>query len=175
MVRFGIENQPLTKFTPAVRVANHSAVIPVLGLLPDTRYVLQVVAIGEGGGVIGPAHALTTGPLPSDISVYVAGGTNPSPGYVAFSTGQYGVVLDNTGRLVWYYRFASNQVLNFQPQPTGKYVARPPPSDPLELRRLDRNQCAWQCDAHARLRRRSLAALARFDCADRWLVLDHVR
>ncbi|HEX8944407.1 MAG TPA: arylsulfotransferase family protein, partial [Gemmatimonadaceae bacterium] len=35
-------------------------------------------------------------------------------------------VIDNTGRVVWYHRFPNGPGLNFQPQPNGRYAARPP-------------------------------------------------
>ncbi|NIQ54524.1 MAG: hypothetical protein GWM92_11295, partial [Gemmatimonadetes bacterium] len=54
----------------------------------------------------------------------------PSPGYVVVAAGDYGLVLDNAGRVVWYHRFSLGPGLNFQAQPNGRYVARPPPPDP---------------------------------------------
>jgi hypothetical protein len=64
---------------------------------------------------------------------YVAGGGAPSPGYVVFAAGRYGVVIDNHGRVVWYREFPLGPGLNFQPQPNGRYVARPPPTDPASI------------------------------------------
>lgn len=118
--------------TPAVRVVDDAAEIPVLGLLPSVRYSLRVVAFGGGGESEGSAMELATADLPSDIPRYTASGSNPSPGYVVFAAGLYGVVIDNTGRVVWYHRFPNGLGLSFAPQPNGRYTARlvtPNPAD----------------------------------------------
>ena len=112
--------------TPASVPVDGVAMIPVLGLRPEERYALRAVAHGAGGTVVGDALELTTGSLPTDLPRYTAGGSDPSPGYVAFAAGMYGIVIDNTGRVVWYHRFASGAGLSFMAQPTGRYVARPP-------------------------------------------------
>lgn len=112
--------------TPVVPVTAESARIPVLGLLPGRRYILRVVAYGVGGTLAGEPLELTTDALPSDLPLYAAGGSDPSPGYVVFAAGAFGLVIDNTGRVVWYYRFPSGPGLNFQAQPNGRYAARPP-------------------------------------------------
>jgi hypothetical protein len=49
---------------------------------------------------------------------------------VAFSAGAYGLVIDDTGRVVWYVRFEGGNSLNFQAQPNGRYIARPSTPDP---------------------------------------------
>jgi hypothetical protein len=124
-VRYGT-GPTLDRVTPAVPVLGDSAVIPVLGLLPGAAYTLRVVAFGAGQAVSGDASAFTTDTLPADLPRYVAGGADPSPGFVSFSAGAYGVVIDNSGRVVWYRRFTPGPGLNFQPQPNGRYVAHPP-------------------------------------------------
>ena len=110
--------------TPAVALIDDTATIPVLGLRPEQRYVLHAVAYGPGEAVIGEPLEITTGPLPADLPRYTASGSDPSPGYVVFAAGLYGVVIDNTGRVVWYHKL-SGPSLNFMAQPTGRYVARP--------------------------------------------------
>jgi hypothetical protein len=112
--------------TPATVPADGGATIPVLGLRPEQQYVLRAVAHGPGGTVIGNALELTTGSLPTDVPRYTAAGSDPSPGYVAFAAGMYGIVIDNTGRVVWYHRFVNGVGLSFMAQPIGRYVARPP-------------------------------------------------
>ena len=124
-VRFGLAGGPLDSVTPAVIPAVDSALVPVLGLLPDTGYLLAVVAYGEGQ-TIAETLLFHTDTLPSDLPLYVASGSNPSPGYVLFAAGKYGVVIDNTGKVVWYRRFADGAGLNFETQPTGRYYAHPP-------------------------------------------------
>jgi arylsulfotransferase ASST len=119
--------------TPAVAVVDGSVTIPVLGLLPDRRYALHVIAYGKGGTVSGSPLAFTTGALPPDLPTYSASGADPSPGYVVFAAGRYGLVIDNTGRVVWYRYFANGPGLNFMAQPTGRYVVRPPTVDPSDI------------------------------------------
>ena len=128
-VRYGA-GPTLDSATAAVVAAGESTVVPVLGLLPSTTYALRVVAYREDQAVPGGLMGFTTDPLPSDLPHYVASGTDPSPGYVAFSAGMYGLVIDNTGRVVWYRRFTGGPGLNFQPQANGRYVARPPTAAP---------------------------------------------
>ena len=110
--------------TPAVALIDGAATIPVLGLRPEQQYVLRAMAYGPGGAVIGETLEITTGSLPADLPRYTASGSDPSPGYVVFAAGLYGVVIDNTGRVVWYHQL-SGPSLNFMAQPTGRYVARP--------------------------------------------------
>jgi hypothetical protein len=53
---------------------------------------------------------------------------------VAFAAGRYGLVIDNTGRVVWYRRFdPAGPGLNFQAQPNGRYVALPPTPDSTDF------------------------------------------
>jgi hypothetical protein len=137
-VRFGLAGSTEDSLTPAVPLASDSVSIPVLGLLPDQRYSLRVVADGPGGSTLGEPLDLTTGSLPFDLPRYTASGTNPTPGYVVFGTGGspgggYGLVIDNTGRIVWYRRFPNGPGLAFMAQPNGRYVTRPPTPDPTDI------------------------------------------
>src|SRR5574341_448416 len=132
-VLYGPEGAAPDSVTEAVIPAGDSAVVPVLGLLPGTRYDLRVLAYGAGGPVDGDPLPFTTDTLPSDLPAYVASGFDPSPGFVVFAAGRYGLVIDNTGRVVWYRRFANTPGLNFEAQPTGHYTVRPPTPDPADL------------------------------------------
>jgi outer membrane protein assembly factor BamB len=69
--------------------------------------------------------SFTTGSLPGDLPAYQTEGSAPDSGYIAFAAANYGIVIDNTGRVVWYHRFTNGPGLNFQAQPNGRYVARP--------------------------------------------------
>jgi hypothetical protein len=116
--------------TPAVSIENGEATVPVLGLLPGTAYTARVTAFGPGGEIQGNELAFTTDTLPSDLPRFTAGGSAPTPGYVAFGAGRYGLVIDNTGRVVWYRRFEpAGPGLNFQAQPNGRYIGLPPTPD----------------------------------------------
>ena len=119
--------------TPAVKVVGDSAIVPVLGLVPTSDYALRAVAYGVGGTAISNVVQLVTGALPTDLPHYSASGPDPSPGYVVFAAGMYGLVIDNTGRVVWYHRFPNGPGLSFMAQPNGRYVARPSTPDPTDL------------------------------------------
>jgi hypothetical protein len=140
-VRFGPAGTTLDSLTPAVLSAADSIVVPVLGLLPDSPYTLVVVAYRGDRTAVGDSLTFQTGPLPGDLPSYITAGPDPSPGYVVFAAGRYGIVIDNTGRVVWYRRFEYGAGLSFAAQPTGHYVARPltaEPTDPPVWVELDR-------------------------------------
>jgi hypothetical protein len=116
--------------TPAMPAATGIAMVPVLGLLPESDYRMRAVAFGRGKRDSSETLTLTTGALPDDVPRYNAVGASPSPGFVVFGAGSYGVVIDNTGRVVWYHRFVNGPGLAFMAQPNGRFVARPPLLDP---------------------------------------------
>ncbi len=111
--------------TPGVVPEEGETTIPVLGLLAGRGYVMEVVAFGAGGTVVGAPLELATGPMPGDLPSFTAEGTDPSPGFVLFSSGPWIVVIDNDGRVVWYRRTPGGPSLNVMAQPTGRYVVRP--------------------------------------------------
>lgn len=119
--------------TPAVTVENEMAAIPVLGLLPERRYAVRAIAYGEAGITVSDNLETTTGALPPDLPRYIASGTDPSPGYVLFAVAPFALVIDNSGRVVWYRRFPNGPGLNLMAQPTGHYVLRPPTPDPTDV------------------------------------------
>jgi hypothetical protein len=130
-VRFRLANGPSTsETTPAAEPQSDSVTIPVLGMLADKRYLLNAVAWWSNGKVIGDDIDFTTGSLPPDLPQYAASGADPSPGFVVFAAGVYGIVIDNLGRIVWYRRFPYGPGLNFMAQPDGHYAARPSTPDP---------------------------------------------
>jgi hypothetical protein len=125
VVRFGV-NDAMDAATPSVRADSGSLLAPLLGLYPARSYTAEVVAFNRCGTTVGSVLPFATEALPSDLPVYAASGPDPSPGFVVFAAGNYGLVIDNSGRVVWYHRFANGPGLNFQPQLNGRYAARPP-------------------------------------------------
>lgn len=113
---------------PAVRTISDSAQVPVLGLVAEQTYTLRPVAYRGPNVVVGTPLTFTTGALPEDLPRYTTSGTGATAGYVVLAAGQFGVVIDNTGRVVWYHRFENGPGLNFLAQPNGRYAARPPTS-----------------------------------------------
>ena len=141
-VRYGEAGSSIDSTTPAVVPNDNSSVVPVLGLRPSTGYAMQVVAYNDCAQSTGASLQFTTGALPADLPSYTAAGTDPSPGYVVFAAGSYGLAIDNTGRVVWYHRFTNGPGLNFEVQPNGTYMAKPagtgaaPGADLVEVRPL---------------------------------------
>jgi hypothetical protein len=118
--------------TPFVSVSGDSTVVPLLGLLPERGYELHVIAHGRAGRAVAAGLTFMTGPLPDDLPRFTAGGSDPSPGYVLFSRSPYALVIDNTGRIVWYRHFANGPGLSFMAQLNGHYVAHPTTPDPTD-------------------------------------------
>jgi hypothetical protein len=164
--------------TVAVPVNADSIVIPVLGLLPGQRYAMRVVAYGPGGNTSGSALEFTTGFVPGDLPSYTAAGSDPLPGFVVFAAGKYGIVIDNTGRVVWYRRFPEGPGLNFMAQPNGRYVARPVTPDPadaepwLELDALGNLTRALDCGSGLTARFHDMIAAPD---GSYWLLCDETR
>ncbi len=123
-VRFGPAGQPLDSVSP-ITLSSNNVELPVLGLLPATAYRMQAIAYGGGVSTTSDTLRFTTGALPADLPVYFAGGSSPSPGYVVFGAYPYGVVIDNSGRVVWYRHLDEGPTLNFQVQPNGRYTTMP--------------------------------------------------
>jgi hypothetical protein len=131
--RYGPAGGSLDSVTPAVP-ASEQVEIPVLALSPETAYQLQMIAFGEGGSVSSETLSVTTGSLPDDLPTVHAGGS--AAGYLLFSAGMYGLIIDQSGRIVWYVRFTEGPSLNFQAQPNGRYVARPTSADTSDIEPL---------------------------------------
>jgi len=131
-VRYGMLGTPLDSTTPVI-IAHESQQLDVLGLLPGTVYQMQVIAYGNNVSALSDTLELTTGNLPADLPSYQAGGSSPSPGFVVFAANAYGIVIDNTGRVVWYRQLPGGMTLNFQPQPTGRYLTQPVTAAPGDL------------------------------------------
>src|SRR2546429_653743 len=81
-VRYGVAGSALDSATPAVTLAVDSVLVPVLGLLPDTRYLLRFVAYAGDQTILGDTVGFATGTLPADLPRYVADGPDPPPGTV---------------------------------------------------------------------------------------------
>ena len=114
--------------TPDFEVKNSRMDVPVLGLMPESNYSLQVVATGTDGTVVkGDPISFQTGSLPNDIPSFVVVQTGDvQPGYtmlgcIVFAPQNPAVIVDQTGRVVWY-RENPRTVSDFQKQPDGTYT-----------------------------------------------------
>lgn len=124
VARFGT-GRTLTQSTPFVVPSGDPVRIPILGLVADHQYDVQLTAVNRCGSTTGEILSFATGSLPADLPHYETTGDAPDSGYIAFAAGNYGIVMDNSGRIVWYHRFTNGPGLNFQSQPNGRYTARP--------------------------------------------------
>ena len=114
--------------TPDFAVTHQSNELPVLGLMPQTAYEMQVVATGpDGTAVSSDAISFQTAPLPSDIPSFVAlQSGDAQPGYtmlglVSGSERNPALIVDQMGRVVWY-RENPRSISDFQKQPDGTYT-----------------------------------------------------
>jgi hypothetical protein len=125
-VQFHVLGASGDSITPAV-VAQSVLDLPVYGLLPQQPYAFRVTAYGPGGIATSDSATLTTGALPDDVPAFTTAGTSSANGFVVFSSGKYGIVIDYTGRVVWYRAFEpSGPGLNFIALSNGRYAAQPP-------------------------------------------------
>lgn len=129
-VRYRVAAGTVDSLTPAFSITSAPQdTIAVLGLVPETTYELRLVVYG-GQSVavdsqVSDPLTFTTGPLPADLPTYTAGGTEPLPGYLVFSATPFGIIIDGSGRVVWYKRFPPpGPSLNFMAEPTGVLVGR---------------------------------------------------
>ena len=129
-VRYRVAADDVDSATPAVPVAtDQQDTIAVLGLLPETAYDLHLVVYGGStasiDSLVSSPLTFTTGTLPNDLPVYTASGSTPLPGFLVFSATPYGIIIDGSGRVVWYRHFPEpGPSLNFMAQPTGTLVGR---------------------------------------------------
>src|SRR5215467_330963 len=128
-VEYSAEDGSDTGTTPSFEVKGSSMELPVLGLMPKTDYTLQVVANSQNGSTV-ESDPLTfrTGALPSDIPTFVAAQSGDvQPGYTMLgwslngTTPNEAVIVDQTGRVVWYRENPRN-ISDFQKQPDGTYT-----------------------------------------------------
>ncbi len=110
--------------TPVVQFGSDTVVrVPVLGLDTATTYTLDVVLTrtGDTDDAV-DSLTFTSGSLPPWIPAIGSLGTSGEAGYLALSIPAGAVIVDNTGRVVWYH-YSPNGVLNsFQAHPAGVYT-----------------------------------------------------
>lgn len=116
--------------TSRTRIKSEKTRIDVLGLKPNTTYKMRAIAFSSTGTqVTSESQFITTSFLPEDMpSFSVNFSSSPSPGYVMMgitysipSTKSYALIVDNTGRIVWYRKF-EGPVADFQKHPNGTYT-----------------------------------------------------
>lgn len=134
-LRYRVADSPATTelVTPMLPVNGDSVARLLLGLLPESRYTASAIGYGDGGTVTADPVEFTTGALPADLPAYSTVGTDPSPGFIVFAAGSYGIAIDNSGRVVWYRHFPGGIGLNFQALGNGHYATQPRTPDPGDI------------------------------------------
>ncbi len=110
--------------TPAYAFGPDSVVrVPVLGLDTASAYSLEVsiVIAGQSPTAVDTAQ-FTSGSLPAWIPAPTAQGTDTTPGYLAMALPEGGIVVDNTGKVVWYKTFPGGVLNSFMVQANGFYT-----------------------------------------------------
>jgi hypothetical protein len=123
LVEYGTGAGPVLR-TPAVPFSGDTVVrVPVLGLDTAAVYAFHVVLSRAGAADrVVDTLAFTSGSLPAWIPAIGSIGTSGEPGYLALSLPGGPVIVDNTGKVVWYLT-APDVVLNsFQAHPAGVYT-----------------------------------------------------
>jgi hypothetical protein len=122
-VRFWRAGQMATA-TPAYAFATGDSIlrIPVLGLDTAAAYSLETSLLSGGQiAFVSDTATFTTGSLPAWIPPAVAMGTDTTPGFLALSYPDGPVIIDNTGKVVWYKHFPNGTLNSFQAHANGRY------------------------------------------------------
>lgn len=112
-VHFRVEGEPHDS-TPFRAIRPGSDTLPILGLRPETQYLLQVEVIGPGGRTRSAEVQLSTGALPAAIGTLRLTVTGaPSAGYTLVvpllagnASDAWLLAFDGTGTLCWYYQLS---------------------------------------------------------------------
>ncbi|MDZ7360429.1 MAG: aryl-sulfate sulfotransferase [candidate division KSB1 bacterium] len=144
-VEFG-DDSLFKRHTPVVPVNGDSARLPVLGLETNRSYAMRVVAISRTGHQAkSTPFSFNTQKLPDDLPrLSVLSSRSPADDFVLlgftgseFANKFYALILDNSGRVVWYRRFPS-AIADFQKQANGRYtVFSSDDGSPLHFYELD--------------------------------------
>jgi hypothetical protein len=110
--------------TPAYAFDGDTAVVvPVLGLDTASSYLVETsVVLGESLTVVVDTAKFRTGSLPGRIPALGTEGSDTTPGFLAFSQRRSAIIIDNTGKVVWYRSFDEGTFINFQAHPNGRYT-----------------------------------------------------
>lgn len=110
--------------TPAVGFGDDTlARIPVLGLDTASAYDFRVRLARAGAtDTTVDTLAFTSGSLPAWIPVIGSLGTSAESGYLALSIPAGAVIVDNTGKVVWYHHSPNGVLNSFQAHPNGSYT-----------------------------------------------------
>jgi hypothetical protein len=109
--------------TPAAEIGPDSTVrMAVLGLAASSAYQLETVLYSGAKAFPVDTIEFLSGPRPAWIPQIGALGTDTTPGLLAISLPDGGVIVDNSGTVVWYAEMAAGTLNSFQPHANGTYT-----------------------------------------------------
>jgi hypothetical protein len=108
--------------TPCRPLAEGSAKVAVLGLLPNTSYRGSVEVWSKDKPVAWRTISFSTGGLPPDLDAHLEVTGAASGGYLLTAVGQYAVAFDGAGRIRWLRAFDDTLVETKQ-QPNGDFTS----------------------------------------------------
>jgi hypothetical protein len=109
--------------SPPYEFEDGVARVPVLGLEPSATYLVETNLLLGDSVIAGvDTSGFQTDTLPDWIPAIGAQGSDTTPGFVALSLPGGPVIVDNTGRVVWYKHVSDGTVNNFQAHPNGRYT-----------------------------------------------------
>lgn len=109
--------------SPAFAFENDSVVtVPVLGLDTMATYNIELNLYSDSAN--GPVDTLVfiSGALPDWIPSVSGSGTDTTAGFMTLSLPQGAVIVDNTGRTVWYREFPNGVLNSFQAHANNTYT-----------------------------------------------------
>ena len=99
--------------------------VPVLGLDTAAIYTIETGIVILDSVVPGvDTSVFETGSLPDWIAAIGTQGSDTTPGFLALSYEGGPVIVDNTGRVVWYREFPYGRFINFEAHQDGSYTLR---------------------------------------------------
>ena len=109
--------------SPPYEFEDGVARVPVLGLEPSATYLVETSLLLGDSVIAGfDTSEFLTDTLPDWIPAIGAQGTDTTPGFVALSLPDGPLIVDNTGRVVWYKHAPDGTINNFQAHPNGRYT-----------------------------------------------------
>ncbi len=128
--------------TPDFSISSGPIAVPVLGLLPETNYSLQLRAMaGDGTAANSDSVSFRTGALPGTLPLFtvterpgadvgftmiglIQGLPSGSGSSTLLDVVPIGpLIVDHTGRIVWYRQAFDGFVVDWQKQPDGSYTS----------------------------------------------------
>ncbi len=127
------------QLTPGFSFEGDSTIeVPVLGLDTASEYSFEVILTRAGRpDNIADTLAFSSGSLPEWVPLSGAAGSNATPGYVLLGYPEGPVIVDNTGKVVWY-KTSPDPILNsFHAHANGRYSLLGLQDDPRQFTLLD--------------------------------------